>query len=75
MHMGDSVKRLHGAAKGTCTNCILLVALLIGCNMRNLIRCKLRNDGPLNIAQKVNELAPKITLFQMFKIWRFSLGI
>ena len=43
--------------------------------MRNLIRCKLRNDGPLNIAQKVNELAPKITLFQMFKIWRFSLGI
>ena len=26
--------------------------------MRNLIRCKLRNDGPLTITQRVNKLAP-----------------
>ena len=32
--------------------------------MRNLIRCKLRNAGPLTIAQKVNKLAPS-TFFQM----------
>ena len=32
--------------------------------MRNLIRCNLRNTGPLTIAQKVNKLAPS-TLFQM----------
>ena len=45
--------------------------------MRNLIRCKLRNDGPLTIAQKVNVLALS-TLFQMKDMtffFRFSLGI
>ena len=36
----------------------------IGYNMCNLIRCNLRNAGPLTIAQKVNELAPSI-LFQI----------
>ena len=42
--------------------------------MRNLIRCKLRNAGPLTIAQKVNELTPS-TFFQMKNMTFFFMNM